>query len=191
LIAADPKGDLVFRGRVPESASASPTPSATAAPGPQRITFEAAPGQLELRMNVEETTGGTLDSEIRTITVPDLTAPEAAISTPRVHRARTVREFQTIAADPVAVPAVAREFSRTERLLIRFDVYGNATPTAVLMNRNGQKMADVPVAASPVMGTHQIDLSLASIAAGEYLIEITAKGASGEAKELVAIRIGA
>ena len=159
-------------------------------PAPQRITFDAAPGQLELRMNVEETTGGTLDSEIRTIMVPDLTATEAAISTPRVHRARTVREFQTIAADPAAVPAVAREFSRTERLLIRFDVYGNATPTAVLMNRNGNKMADVPVAASAVAGTHQIDLSLAAIAAGEYVVEITAKGATGEAKELVPLRIG-
>jgi hypothetical protein len=196
LIAADPKGDLVYRGRVPETspaspATASPAAGAAATPGPQRITFEAAPGQLELRMNVEEATGGTLDSEIRTITVPDLTAPDAAISTPRVHRARTVREFQTIAADQAAVPAVARDFSRTERLLIRFDVYGNATPTAVLMNRNGQKMADVPVAASPVMGTHQIDLSLASIAAGEYVIEITVKGATGEAKELVPLRIGA
>ena len=139
---------------------------------------------------MEEATGGTLDSEIRTITVPDLTAPDAAISTPRVYRARTAREFQTIAADPAAVPAVAREFSRTERLLIRFDVYGNATPTAVLLNRNGKKMADVPVAASAIAGTHQIDLSLAAIAAGEYLVEITAKGATGEAKELVPLRVG-
>lgn len=205
LIAADPKGDLVFRGRVPETAPStasstasstapstapSTTAAGTAAPGPQRITFDAAPGQLELRMNVEEATGGTLDSEIRTITVPDLTATEAAISTPRVHRARTVREFQTIAADPGAVPAVVRDFSRTERLLIRFDVYGNATPTAILMNRNAQKMADVPVTASAVPGSHQIDLSLAAIAAGEYVIEITAKGATGEAKELVPLRIG-
>ena len=188
LIAANTKGDLVFRGRVPDAASSAP--ASTTAPGPQRITFDAAPGQLELRMNVEETTGGTLDSEIRTIMVPDLTATEAAISTPRVHRARTVREFQTIAADPAAVPAVAREFSRTERLLIRFEVYGNATPTAVLMNRNGNKMADVPVAASATAGTHQIDLSLAAIAAGEYVVEITAKGATGEAKELIPLRIG-
>jgi len=189
LIAANTKGDLVFRGRVPDAAPSAPASTATA-PGPQRITFDAAPGQLELRMNVEETTGGTLDSEIRTIMVPDLTATEAAISTPRVHRARTVREFQTIAADPAAVPAVAREFSRTERLLIRFEVYGNATPTAVLMNRNGNKMADVPVAASATAGTHQIDLSLAAIAAGEYVVEITAKGATGEAKELIPLRIG-
>ena len=190
LLAADGKGDLVFRGRVPETV-ATPSPAATAAPAPQRLEFEAAPGELELRMSVEAASGGGLiDSEIRKITIPDLSAPDAAISTPRVHRARTVREFQTIAADATAVPAVGREFSRTERLLIRFETYGNATPAAVLMNRGGQKMADVPVAASPIAGTHQIDLSLAGIAAGEYLIEITAKGATGEAKELIAFRIG-
>jgi VWFA-related protein len=190
LIAADTKGDLVFRGRVPETIAATPDTATTPAPAPQRLVFEAAPGELELRMSVEAAAGGTLDSEIRTIVVPDLTAPEAAISTPRVHRVRTAREFQAIAADPGAVPAVARDFSRTERLLIRFELYGNATPTAVLMNRNGQKMADVPVAASPSAGTHQIDLSLAPIAAGEYLIEITAKGATGEAKELIPLRVG-
>ena len=69
-------------------------------------------------------------------------------------------------------------------------MYGNATPTAVLLNRNGNRMADVPVAASPAAGTHQIDLSLASVAPGEYLVEITAKGGTGEAKELIPLRVG-
>ena len=143
-------------------------------------------------MSVEAATGGgVLDSEIRTITVPDLTSPDAALSTPRVYRARTALEFRSVAADAGAVPVAGREFSRTERLLIRFDVYGEATPTAVLLNRAGAKMADVPVAAAGAGGTHEIDLSLGSIATGEYLVEITAKGATGEAKELVAIRIGA
>ena len=87
-------------------------------------------------------------------------------------------------------PIAGREFSRTERLLIRFDVYGTAAATAALLNRGGTKMADVPVAQASAGGTHQIDLSLAPIAAGEYLIEITAKGPSGDAKELVPLRIG-
>ncbi len=195
LIAAGPTGDLVFRGRSPDAALASTappaTPSAAPASGPQRLTFDAPPGELELRMSVEAAAGGgTLDSEIRTIVVPDLTSPDAALSTPRVHRARNALDFRTIAADASAVPGVGRDFSRTERLLIRFDVYGNATPTAILLNRQGQKMADVPVTATTVGGTHQIDLSLASIATGEYLVEITVKGATGEAKDLVPLRIG-
>jgi VWFA-related protein len=200
VIAAGSNGDLVFRGRVPETATAPPAPpggrsAAASAPtpvAPQRLEFDAPPGALELRLSVEAAgAGGVLDSEIRTITVPDLTIPDAAISTPRVHRARTALEFRNIAADAAAVPAIARDFSRSERLLIRFDVYGNATPTAVLMNRTGQKLSDVPVTAAASGGTHQIDMGLAAIAAGEYLIEITVKGATGEVKELVPLRIGA
>ena len=138
--------------------------------------------------------GGTLDSEIRDITVPDFTAPQVALSTPRVYRARTAREFQAVAADANAVPSPGREFSRTERLLIRFDAYGPGTEkpdvTAVLLNRAGNKMSDVQIAPGAAGGTHQIDLGLASIPAGEYLVEITAKSANGEVKELVPFRLG-
>jgi hypothetical protein len=138
--------------------------------------------------------GGTLDSEIRDLTVPDFTAPQVSLSTPRVYRARTAREFQTLAADASAIPSPGREFSRTERLLIRFDAYGPGTDkpevTAVLMNRAGQKMSDVQIAPGTAAATHQIDLSLASIPTGEYLVEVTAKSASGEAKELVPFRLG-
>ena len=197
VIAADAKkGDLVFRGRSPDAAlasTASPaTPAAPPAAGPQRLVFDAPPGELELRMSVEAAAGGgTLDSEIRTIVIPDLTSPDAALSTPRVYRARTALDFRGVSSDANAVPVAGREFSRTERLLIRFDTYGNAAPTAVLMNRNGQKLSDLTVAPTTVGGTHQIDLSLAPIATGEYLVEISVKGASGEAKELIPFRLGA
>jgi hypothetical protein len=190
VLAADAKGDLIYRGRVPES-TAAPASTPTTAPAAQRLEFEAPPGNLELRLSVEGTGGGVLDQEIRTVSVPDLTSPDAAISTPRVYRARTAREFQAAAGDATAVPTAAREFSRTERLLIRFDVYGNAAPAAALLNRGGQKMADLPVAAATAGGTHQIDVGLGAIAAGEYLVEITLKGATGEAKELVPLRVGA
>ena len=191
LLAATASGELVFRGAAPEQ-SATPAPGAVN--GPQRLTFESPPGKLEVRLTVQDAGNGTLDQETKTIDVPDLTAPVAAITTPRVLRARTVREFQTLAADAAATPTVGREFSRTERLLIRFDAYAAGSeqvqPTAILLNRAGTKMADVPVAAAQAGGTHQINLSLASIPAGEYLVEIAVSSASGEAKELVPFRVG-
>jgi VWFA-related protein len=208
VIAATEKGDLVYRGRTPDTAQlASANPQATGAsaalpaattaataPVPQALTFEAAPGKLELRMTVEGAGGGVLDQEIRNITIPDLTAARPAISTPRVYAARTPREFQAIAANVAAVPPANREFSRIMRLLIRFDSYGPGNevpvPTAVLLNNNGQKFTDVPVTAATAGGTHQIDMSLATIPPGEYVIEITVKGATGDtAKELVAFRV--
>jgi hypothetical protein len=208
LLAATAAGDLVFRGRSPDAAlaAAGPPPSdtgvttarnpvASAATGPQRLIFDAAPGKVELRMTVEAAgAGGTLDSETRTISVPDFTAPLVAISTPRVYRARTARELQSLINDAMAVPTAGREFSRNDRVLVRFDTYGPGTEqpeaSAILMNRTGQKIFDVTVAPGVAGATHQIDLGLASVPAGEYLVEITAKGASGEVKELVPLRVG-
>lgn len=209
LLAATSEGNLVFRGRSPDAALASAgrapapndagaagrAPAASAASAPQRLVFDAPPGKIELRMTVEAAgSGGTLDSEIRELTVPDFTAPQVALSTPRVYRARTAREFQTLASDANAVPAPGREFSRTERLLIRFDAYGPGTEkpevTAALLNRAGTKMSDVQIAPSAAGATHQIDLGLASIPTGEYLVEITARSGDGEMKELVPFRLG-
>ncbi len=208
LIAATEKGDLVYRGRTPDAgqlASANPQATgasaalpasapASAAAVPQALTFDAPPGKLELRMTVEGAAGGVLDQEIRTITIPDLTAARPAISTPRVYAVRTPREFQAIASNAGAIPPANREFPRTMRLLIRFDSYGPGNdvpaPTAALLNSNGQKFTDVPVTAATAGGTHQIDMSLATIPAGEYVIEITTKSATGDtAKELVAFRV--
>jgi hypothetical protein len=144
---------------------------------------------LELRLSVEAAGGGVLDSEIRTIVVPDLEAKATGLSTARVYRARTARDFQTIARDADAVPQAGRDFSRADRLLIRFDVYGEGAPKAALLNRNGQKMTDLPVAMATVGGTHQIDVGLGAVAPGEYLIEIAAGESPNESKELLAVRV--
>ncbi len=194
----------VFRGAVPDvrladaagaaHAVGSNGGTAAAVEGPSQVTFEAPPGKLEMRIAVENRRG-VLDTELRDIVVPDLTAPQVAMSTPRVLRARSAREFQQISRDPDTVPAASREFSRTDRLLIRFDAYGpgSSVPvaTAKLLNRAGQRMADIPVTAAPQSGQpSQIDLPLASLAPGEYLIEITAKGdPGGEAKELIPLKV--
>jgi hypothetical protein len=94
--------------------------------------------------------------------------------------------------NPNVAPTVDREFSRTERLLVRFDAYAadGAIPavTAKLLNRAGQSMADVPVQA--VAGKpFQIDLPLAPLAAGQYLLQLDAKTPSGAAQQMVAFAI--
>ena len=66
--------------------------------------------------------------------VRDLTAP-VVLGTPEVLRARTARDFRALASDPDAVPVAAREFSRTERLMIRVPAY--APSGADLRSRRG------------------------------------------------------
>ena len=89
-----------------------------------------------------------------------------------------------------------REFSRTDRLLVRFQVYGPGTerpaPAARLLNRTGAPMVTLNVQPSgtPDKG-YMVDLPLAGLAAGEYLIEIAAKpqGEGAGVAQLVAFRV--
>jgi VWFA-related protein len=205
VMAVGSDGAPYFRGRVPDVALASAAPPA-AAPGtstatgraaaprpPSRVTFDARPGKMQLRLSVEGAGAQVIDSEVREITVPDLTAPQATLGTPGVFRARTTREFQQLKTDPDAVPVAAREFSRTDRLIIRVPAYapGDTPPALIarLLNRAGQPMTDLtaaPFAASK--SDQQIELPLAGLAPGEYIIEVKTTD-EGDVKQLVGFRV--
>jgi VWFA-related protein len=188
MIAASPDGDVYFEGRLPEAGA----PVDAAKGG--TVSFDVPPGRLQIRVQVGAA-GGALDSDDREMSIPDLTAPSIAFGTPRVHVARNALEFRTISKDSAAAPTAARDFRRTDRLLIRTDAYGpgNAvlTLTSKLLNKQGQRLADIPVAAPAAPGTfHLIDLPLASLAPGEYLLEMSA-AADGQqpVSELIAFRV--
>jgi len=145
-----------------------------------------------MRMVIEGANGETLDSVTREIKVPDFTQVTAAFGTPRLYRGRTVKELQTIKGNPLAAPAVDREFSRSDRLLIRIDAYGPGgvapTVTARLLNRTGGAMADIPLQANG--STFEAELQLSSLGAGEYVLEFNAKAETGTAQETIAFRVG-
>ena len=140
---------------------------------PASVTFDADPGPLQLRLAVQGDHGETLDTDVRELKVPDMTAPQVSLSTPAVFRSGNAREFQALTANPAPVPTANREFRRTERLLLRFEAYAPATEvpavTAQVLNRAGNKMVDLPVRAPQAPGRYyQLDLPLAGFAAGEY-----------------------
>lgn len=186
LTAIAPDGRPVYRGRLPEEAP--PTPKGGS------VSFEVPPGRLELKIVVEGSRGQVIDSVGRELTAPDFSTVTMSFGTPRVYRARTMPELQAIKSNLDALPTSEREFSRSERLFIRVDAYapGGLTPpiTARLLNRAGQRMADLPVqqrADHPA----EIELPLSPFAAGEYLIELNAKSEGGStAQELIAFRVG-
>lgn len=188
VLATSPSGDIVYRGRVPTE---------LAAPGNGGIIgFDAPPGKLDLRLTIEGDGTGTLDTEDRDLVVPDLSAPEVMLSTPKVWFARNALEFNKLTAGTPPAPSATREFRRTDRLLIRFDAYAPANApvkvTAQLLNQQGTKMTDItvtpPADASP---THAIDMPLSNLAAGQYLLEITGTSEGHKpVSELVAFRVG-
>jgi VWFA-related protein len=188
VTAASDDGTPLFRGRVPE---ADPAPPAAAG---GRATFDVPPGKLQLRLTIEGSASNVLDTDTRMLTIPDLTAPLTSLSTPEVFRARTVREMQLLKADAQAMPVVGREFSRTDRLLIRVAAYGPGTTApkmvAHLLGRTGQRMADLPVTAPATPEKpSEIEFSLSGLATGDYVIEIDATGDGGDAQELLAFRV--
>jgi VWFA-related protein len=207
LMAVAPDGSPYFRGKVPDlpavgvlastnagAVSATPaTAGAAAKTGPSRVTFDVKPGKVQLRLSVEGSASQVLDSEIREITVPDLTAPQPLLGTPSVLRARTAREFQQLRADADAVPLATREFNRIERLLIRVPTYGPGgtmpTLSVHLLNRAGSPMNELHAEPSPKAGEQQIDLSLAALPPGEYVVEIKVGDKDGDATELVGFRV--
>jgi hypothetical protein len=156
------------------------------------VSFEVPPGTVQLRLSVEGPSSNTLDTETRSLSVPDLTAPQTSLSTPEMFLARTPHDLQLIKANPQAVPTVSRDFVRTDHLLVRVSAYGPGTTppklTAKLVNRSGQSMADLPVSAASDRPS-EIDLPLAGLAAGDYLIQIDAAGDGGAAQELVGFRV--
>jgi hypothetical protein len=147
---------------------------------------------VQLRITVEGERGQVIDSVTRDLTLPDFTKVEVSMGTPRVYRGRTVRDLASIRANSSAVPTADREFSRAERLLIRADAYtpGEVQPkiSARLLNRNGQKMSDLPVQMSGATG--ELEMPLSALPAGDYLIELNAAAESGTAQEIIAFRIG-
>jgi VWFA-related protein len=179
LTAIAPSGEPYFRGTVGSRGA---------------VEFAAAPGLVQLRYNIESESGRLLDSDSRDVQVPDYTATEVQLSTPVILRGRTARDLQALRAAPNATPVATREFSRAERLLIRTWAYapGGQTPTmtARLLNRAGKSMADIPVTnRDQEPGAFEVELALAPLASGEYIVELTASAAGGDVKALIGIRV--
>ncbi len=198
LIAASPDGETYFRGRVPDPATApAPTDGPAVTPGRPggSVSFEVPPGRVQLRMSIQ---GGdaALDSDDREVIVPDMTSTEVMFGTARIHVARNALELRALTKALDAMPTADRDFRRTDRLVIRADAYAPGSlalkVTSRLLNKQGQRLADIPVTAPPAAGQpYLIDLPLASLAPGEYLLELTAAIEGHEpATQLVPFRLG-
>jgi hypothetical protein len=160
----------------------------------QVITFNVPPGSIGLEMALESIGGSGIDLDYRAMRVPNLQVTKPTFATVQLMRTRTARAFAEASVDPKAVPSASREFSRTERLLLRIPVYGpgGITPevSAHLLNRTGATMRTLAQIPSSLPGAAvQFDLPLSSLAPDEYRVELTAKTGNQEAREVVLFRV--
>ena len=154
---------------------------------------QAEPGAEQLSGAVEGVRGEVLDRARQEIEVPDFSSADVALSTPTFVRARNDLEWRNLIGDWDAVPTVSREFRRTERMLIRFDVYARRAVVprveAWLLNRLGGRMYPLVVQATENGRPYQVDLALVGLAPGEYVVELKASAAEFESTKLVAFRL--
>ena len=146
---------------------------------------------MQLQTTVRDADGNVLDDDRRTFNVPDLSGAALTISTPSLLRARTVADARAIADGRPAVPFAGREFNRTDRLYVRFDVHGSASKeaevSARLTTRAGATLRELPVVS--LNQGHQLEVPLTSIARGDYLIAVTAAHGEERTRALVPLRV--
>ena len=159
-----------------------------------KITFDTPPGTLKLRMVAQNVRGQRVDQEDFTYDVVDFTSARVQVSTPMLFRARTARDITQLRGGVAGVPEAGRQFSRTERLLMRFDAYGPAGSapkvTLRLLNREGGHIAPLPdPGLVPSTSTYESELVLAPLPPADYLFEISATIGDDTVRKLVAVKI--
>jgi VWFA-related protein len=158
------------------------------------VTFAAPAGLMQLNLAVLDGEGVVLERDTRRISVPNFAKTNLAVSSPVLLRARTPSELKALMSDPDAPPFIGRDFRRSERLLVRFEVYGpraeEAKVSARLMTRAGGTLVPLPVAPMDGRpGRYQIDLPLGAAARGEFMIAIEATGAGEQVQSVLPLRI--
>jgi VWFA-related protein len=155
-----------------------------------RASFDAAPGALKIRKTVGGT-DGALTREDTVLEVPNFATLPLSIGTPVVFRASTPLELRAIQTTADPAPFAGRQFERTDRIVARFGVFGSgaadAMVTVTLLSRRGAKLATMPL--KTTAGGYELDLSMGSIARGEYVFEILASRGADQAKALLPFKV--
>lgn len=154
------------------------------------VAFDAAPGPLTVTATARNLADEWVGGDTRSVVIPDFDSGRIAIATPVVLRARNQVAARTLLAMPEPPPFAGREFRRTDRVFIRFMVYGAdlASVSAGLLNDRGGRLIAVPVTRLDT-GMHEIDVPLSSIATGDYLVSVEARLDGDAAQALVGFRV--
>jgi hypothetical protein len=86
-----------------------------------------------------------------------------------------------------------RVFTRTDRVIVRTSTRGHgASPAKVmarLIDRRGATLAHVPLRRSTMGDAYELELPLASVAAGEFALVFEARSGEAHAEALVPFRV--
>jgi len=156
----------------------------------RQLAFDVPPGELVLKLKVIDGRDEELENANRKITVPAFDDATLAVGSPMILRTRTAREARAITEGAEGPPEARHEFDRTDRLFVRFPVYGGEgiATAARLLNRRGKELGVLTVARLKD-GIYQVDLPLSTSLRDDYVIAIEATRGTDSAKAFVPFRV--
>ena len=187
------EGRAAAGGVVASAKNGSEAPLRRTSEGWRRLVHGRRPAPIQLDLTIQDSSGDMIDREQRTITVPDIQKTTLALTTPILSRARSAAEYRTMASSPDPVPFAGRDFSRSDRLLLRVAAYGTAATdaevTAQLVGPRGTTLAELPIHSEGEGVGFRLELPLSSLATGEFLIAIAARTPAERVETFVPLRI--
>ena len=158
---------------------------------PLLARFELPPGRQRLRFTSLTAAGDIIDRWIVNQAIPDFSKSSLVLATPKVLRARNMIEFRAIEANAAAAPTAATRFAATDRVLVEIECHaeGPAPVLAVdLLNAKGDvlRALEAPVLTN---GRARMQLPMASLANGTYVLRITATAGEQTAEQWLAFRV--
>jgi len=155
------------------------------------VTFEAAPGPIQLALQIRSGTDALLDTDVHYFTVPRFDPGKPVIAAIEFVRPRSLPEFTAMQSDPLVMPTDVRDFLRQDRLLLRVRAFFGEQAADVrmrLLNRSGEELLLLR-AVPGIAGASQFELPLARYARGEYRLEVRASSGGVETTQLLTFRL--
>lgn len=168
------------------SALRSSLPDSTA-----EVTFDAAPGPIQLSMAIQSDADGLLATDIQYVDVPRFDGRRLVIAAVEFIRPDSPAEFDAMKSNPQVMPINLRDFFRHDRLLLRVRAFSGQQPADVtvrLLTRSRKEQMRLPVLPA-IGGAAQFDLPFKAFPRGEYLLDVRATDGSLETNQLLMIRL--
>ena len=179
-------------------ASGDPAPGqvlpATAAGKPRTAAvFDVPPGPFSIRFTARAADRYEVDAWTLGLSAPDWGRETLALSTPRFYRARSLPEWRAIQASPSPAPSAARQFLRSDRVLVAVECYATrqeAAPEVIahVLTTEGRELTVLPV--PPLeRGAVRFEVPVGSLGLGTYLLRVRATLGTFHAEQMTAIRV--
>jgi VWFA-related protein len=154
--------------------------------------FGLAPGPVTLRFTARAADDAVADRWAELVDVPAFDAAPPLLATLRVLRAQSPLEFRLLGTNPDPVPEASRHFGRTDRVLVEITSYADgdahADVAAALLNSQGESLVELPV--PPFDAGHaRLEIPIASLAPGTYMIRVQARLGDDVAEQLDAFTV--